>query len=184
MKVLSYVENNYDINKDKRYSNDIGEISTMSYCIGLNNFVDTRNNATKNMEVFRLAYLYDDENNLLFKNKKIVESFNKLNPNWNGCGGLKIDQQSINLVSNLLSYLNKQPDIFPTGRGTIHLEYDFAEKRYLEFEVYSDRIHIFYDIDDDFHNEDIQFIKNVSSEALPILLCRKLNRIISLVYGK
>lgn len=69
-----------------------------------------------------------------------LRSFEFLEENWNGYGGLSIDKQLIQKCIQLLhsgQLLRLQPDIFPTGRGSVQFEYEEHDGRYLEIEFFS-----------------------------------------------
>lgn len=59
----------------------------------------------------------------------------RLGDNWNGCGARAFDDVLINTVYKLIPMLIRQPEIFPTGRNTIQLEYDGTNESYLEIEI-------------------------------------------------
>ena len=87
-----------------------------------------------------------EEMSNLEENYRKLNEFTKLQPNWDGYGGVPIDNDLIILVSNLLTDLMVQPELFPTGRGTIQLNYGSLQRGsdYIEFEVFSeDRVEIY-----------------------------------------
>ena len=91
-----------------------------------------------------------------------LEDIKKLKFNWNGYNAKPIPEEIIEKVKKVIIKLgnDKQPEIFPTGRETIQIEYEYKKKeiyyvveknfhipklnesreRYLEFEFYKDKI--------------------------------------------
>lgn len=75
------------------------------------------------------------------------ENFKKLNefaeyPNdWNGYGATPFSKDLIDRIRQLLFDLPVQPEIFPTARSSIQLEYDVGEN-HIEIEVSSDDVNI------------------------------------------
>ena len=64
-----------------------------------------------------------------------------LGPNWNGYGGKEFSLEVISLARDIITLLGVyQPEIYPTGRGTVQMQYELADRSYLEFEIYSDHI--------------------------------------------
>ena len=79
----------------------------------------------------------------LLDNKRKLINISRLNDNWNGYGSPSINQSIITLVMNLIDDLEIQPSIFPTGRGTLQLEFNGLNDSYLEFEFGEQEISFF-----------------------------------------
>ena len=78
-----------------------------------------------------------------------LNSFRDLPDNWNGIGGEKIDNDVINTSLSIIPLLSHQPHVFPTGRGSVQLEYEKKNGDYLEFEIFKDKqIEMFLSISD------------------------------------
>lgn len=81
----------------------------------------------------------------LYTNKAIdlmkVENINKIkkmalfNDNWNGTGGSAFSEGAINLFEVIINALEKQPQIAPTGRNSLLMQYELDDKSLLAFEV-------------------------------------------------
>lgn len=91
-----------------------------------------------------------------------LEDISKLEYNWNGYNAKPIPKEIIEKVKEVIIKLgnDRQPEIFPTGRETIQIEYEYDKKelyyviekdfhipklkeskeRYLEFEFYKNKI--------------------------------------------
>lgn len=57
--------------------------------------------------------------------------------NWDGDGGKPFDIKLVEVVKNILVGISLQPEIFPTGRGSIQMEYEGTNESYLEIEIKS-----------------------------------------------
>ncbi len=76
-------------------------------------------------------------------NMRTLLDIQNLEPNWNGYGGKEFSLEVISLARDIVIMLGKyQPEIYPTGRGTVQMQYELADRSYLEFEIYSDRIEV------------------------------------------
>lgn len=80
---------------------------------------------------------------LLKLNKQRLESFKALSNNWNGYQGQPIHEGIIEYVNNILSELEYQPQIFPTGRGTLQLERYFDEDNFYEIEAFENEAYVY-----------------------------------------
>ena len=78
-------------------------------------------------------------------NIRRLQDIELFDENWNGYGASKFDKLLINNIANVLPNLFCQPRIFPTSRDSIQLEYETKNGGYLEFEVFSDRVEMFYE---------------------------------------
>jgi hypothetical protein len=102
----------------------------------------------KNDDIYTSSYSFFNNqlNSSLIKSSKptqldmniiSLENIKKYESNWNGLNGKSFDSNFLNLLSIKLNQLNKQPSIYPTGRGSIQFEY-YLKDNILEIEVYSD----------------------------------------------
>ncbi len=80
---------------------------------------------------------------LLHLNLQRLESFKKLGGNWNGYEGDPIDIKLIDLAKEFITQLAFQPQVFPTGRGTIQVEKYFDENNFFEIELSQEFISIY-----------------------------------------
>ncbi|MBU0764546.1 MAG: hypothetical protein KJ607_06910, partial [Bacteroidetes bacterium] len=76
----------------------------------------------------------------LRRNYQILNSFKNLRENWNGNDAQPFPEHLIEKVIKIISKLEYQPQIFPTGRNSIQLEFENKNGDYLEFEIFPDRI--------------------------------------------
>lgn len=77
------------------------------------------------------------------ENLEKIESFRNLGDNWNGYGAVKFSDLVIDKAISALYFLEKQPDVFPTGRNSIQFEYEKPDGDYLEFEIFENSITAF-----------------------------------------
>lgn len=100
-------------------------------------------NETNYLNISPDSAYYDNAINFSFelqKNLDIIDNFKNLKDNWNGYGGLKFSKSVIDNARFALYFLDKQPDVFPTGRNSIQFEYEKENEDYLEFEIFEDSI--------------------------------------------
>ncbi len=70
----------------------------------------------------------------IITNKKTLENIKTLEPGWNGYNSIAIDGKVIESAFSLINQLERQPKIFPTGRGTLQFEFSNNDD-YLEIEI-------------------------------------------------
>ena len=111
----------------------------------------------------------------LIRNMSVFEKISGYKDNWNGYGAKPIPRTVLEKTRQLLSGLNKQPEISATGAESIQLEYELDSGEYLEFEVFADQIKFFViDADDEEYTELWPFDKPID----------QINTIIEAFYGK
>ena len=69
------------------------------------------------------------------ENQQKLQAISELEDNWDGYGASKISSDVIFKTKEILKSLYKQPEIFPTGAGTIQMEYETDDGDYLEFQI-------------------------------------------------
>lgn len=83
----------------------------------------------------------DDQKSIVkHNNLKKLNHISKLQYDWNGYGAEAIPYQVIALSINIILMLDEQPEIYPTARQTIQMEYELPDESYLEFEIYANQI--------------------------------------------
>lgn len=84
-----------------------------------------------------------DTNNVIdlmkVKNIDKIKKMALFNENWNGTGGKAFSQNAIALFESLIEMLDKQPQIAPTGRNSLLMQYELDDKSLLAFEVSESR---------------------------------------------
>ena len=76
----------------------------------------------------------------LTRNLERLNDIAKLESDWNGYGAAPFTQELIAEARKIIMNLTEQPDLSPTGRKSIQLEYELPDKSYLEFEIFEDKI--------------------------------------------
>ena len=71
----------------------------------------------------------------LFDNLKKLDDFSRLDTGWNCYDAKLIPKELIKQTKTVIRVLDVQPDIFPTARESIQIEFD-NEGDYLEFEIF------------------------------------------------
>lgn len=77
---------------------------------------------------------------LEFINLNKIESMRNFKLNWNGNNGLPFSNDAIDMFLNIINKLMKQPEIAPTGRESLLMQYELEDDSYLAFEVFKDRV--------------------------------------------
>lgn len=72
-------------------------------------------------------------------------SFAQLKRGWDGYSGEEIPAKAIAKVIRLLLDLKFQPNIFPTGRGSIQVEYYRDDETFAEIEVSKNSIDVYFE---------------------------------------
>jgi hypothetical protein len=76
----------------------------------------------------------------LKNNKRKLESIRKLRPNWNNYEGEAFEESLITYIEKIIADLDYQPQIFPTGRGSIQIEKYIDDENLVEIEVSNNEI--------------------------------------------
>lgn len=71
-----------------------------------------------------------------------LNDISKLEPDWNGYSAQPIPYDTIVLCRKIVMSLDYQPEIYPTGRRTVQMEYEKADRSYLEFEISQEKIKV------------------------------------------
>lgn len=74
------------------------------------------------------------------KNLMALDSMSKFEYDWNGNGGKKFSDNSISLFKQVINELIKQPEIAPTGRDSLYIEYTLNDGSLLVFELSPDEL--------------------------------------------
>ena len=84
-----------------------------------------------------------EASNLLSVYRKL-DNIRDLGDNWNLDGARPIGNSIIELIRRMIPKLVILPEIFPTGRSTIQLEYDGDDDAYLEIEIMNEKKQMYY----------------------------------------
>lgn len=72
---------------------------------------------------------------LKVNNLNKIEKIAAFENDWNGNGGKVFTSQAISVFKEIINTLDKQPQIAPTGRNTLLMQYELEDKSLLAFEV-------------------------------------------------
>jgi hypothetical protein len=86
-------------------------------------------------------------------NLVLLDSFCALPDNWNGNSATKFDSKFVEHVKSIVIKLEVSPKTFPTGRGSIQLEYEKKNGDYIEFEIFPNNTINFFSIVDQTETE-------------------------------
>lgn len=76
-------------------------------------------------------------------NKLKLRSLKNLGKNWNNYNAPSIECDVIDKAEKIISNLDYQPDIFPTGRGSIQIEYFLDDQNLVEIEIEIEKIYAY-----------------------------------------
>lgn len=76
-----------------------------------------------------------------------LHQISKLPDNWNGFGTQAFPTRLIELCKEIIQKLEIQPSVFPTGQNSIQFEYEKPNGDYLEFELYIEKVEVFFQSD-------------------------------------
>ena len=87
---------------------------------------------------FSTHYMDVNKDSFLTENIDRLREIGELKENWDGEDGLPFGKDFLQEVIDLVSTMQIQPDIGPTGRGSIDFEYGSRKKgqKYLNLEIY------------------------------------------------
>lgn len=115
----------------RNYVKDV-EISTIGSFADFSFSSSTRFNDSKRFSLDKLLL-----------NKQKLESFKTLQKNWNGYEGDEIKTGLIDIAEKIISKMEYQPQIFPTGRGSIQIEKYFDDNNLYEIEISDNEIFLY-----------------------------------------
>lgn len=64
-----------------------------------------------------------------------LDRLSELRAGWDGYDAQPVSAVAIANAREILYRLSRQPEIFPTGRGTVQMEYELDNLDYLEYEI-------------------------------------------------
>lgn len=73
-------------------------------------------------------------------NLEILNELMTCDEDWSGNKIGNIPPTIISVAYKIITSVIHQPAVYPTGRKTIHMEYNRTDKSYLEFEIFEDKI--------------------------------------------
>lgn len=104
----------------------------------------TLSNTTKMLRfkngIGQSSYIVSNMNSEKDKLLNRINEFLLLENNWNGYGASKFNTTVINKVRNIIYSLHRIPEVYPTGRDSIQVQFEKNNGDYLEFEVFENEI--------------------------------------------
>lgn len=87
----------------------------------------------------------DNEKQLLRKNIKNLSEIGQFQDNWNQYGAKKFSQELVFKCMQIITStdLSFQPEIYPTARRSIQMEYEPDRNHYFEIEVFDNSIKLY-----------------------------------------
>ena len=158
-------QENYIIEKQHAYISPVSTLAIATFYLGacliepipLPSFVDCVNREGHNQS---LCICFDDSNSnhsefssvvdlLKQKNLMMIREMSQFKKNWNGNDGEPFSKEAISLFRKIIVSLKRQPEIAPTGRNSMLIQYDYKEK-IIAYEVRTNMIEEVFIPDRDF----------------------------------
>lgn len=130
------------INSSRSGMGPLPLLTAVALCLSLPvpgqyNFIQNQHNNGKN-EVVQVVHTVSEVTGVdatKLKNLGRLEDIAKLEENWNGHGAKGFSAALIAKCRQILDTLSVQPAIYPTGRQTVHIQYELEDRSYLAFEI-------------------------------------------------
>ena len=72
------------------------------------------------------------------KNKQIIREMDSYQENWNGYGAKSFSREQLRVFNDVIQNLDFQPDIMPTARNSLLMQYVYPNNTQLMFELFED----------------------------------------------
>ena len=112
-----------------------------------NNIIQGNNNSSSFIQCIEIGQRHSNfENDNMSVDLMKIENLNKIKKmsyfadDWNGTGGEAFSSDTITFLKSVINELKKQPDIAPTGRGSLLMQYKLSDKSILALEVNEKRV--------------------------------------------
>ncbi len=76
-----------------------------------------------------------------------LQSFGDFKEDWDGYGGVPFDQEYLHRVEVMLRDLPDGAEVFPSGDGTVQIEFQNSKGAYLGIELCEDGRAVFFEVD-------------------------------------
>lgn len=111
----------------------------------------------------------------LMRNLERLNDIARLESNWDGYGAVSFSDELVAEVRHIILNLREQPEIFPTGRESIQLEYHLPDESYLEFEVFKGHIAVMQVEQTDYDNAQFWDFTSVDTWQIQQIVAKFLN---------
>lgn len=99
-------------------------------------------NIPNNDHIFNINYCNNDSlRNDVFvdvlqqKNLNKIELMGSFQDDWNGNGGMAFSKSALSMFKEIIKNLSTQPEIAPTGRNSLYMEFKKTDESVLAFEI-------------------------------------------------
>lgn len=117
-----------------------------------------------------------------FINLVRLREISKLKKDWNGYGADEIPLSVIKRCEDVIKVLDVQPEVFPTGRQSVQIEYELDDGSYLEFEFLEDKVGCLF-VPGDGDRKSRKYGRGVTYELDDISVeAEEINRIVNMLY--
>lgn len=111
----------------------------------VNRFSIVEYNNIINMDVIKILFNYATGEVVVQsmkqnQNLKKLWDIQMLDDNWNGYNGKAISSIIVETAQKIVQKICIQPQIFPTGRNSIQMQFELEDRSYLEFEIFEEKI--------------------------------------------
>lgn len=112
---------------------------------------------------------------LKLKNEQKIKGISSLEEDWNGNGALPFDETLIQSFLDVINGVYEQPEIAPTGRNSLIMQYDFPDSSMLVFEIFEGKAEKVYVPQGNYECAEVeQYTKDIVIE---------INRCLEKIYG-
>lgn len=96
--------------------------------------------------------------------------------NWNGAGAKAFSEKAIKRFVSVVESLDVQPEIAPTGRNSLYMEYRKKDGSLLSFEIKEDGAEKVYVERGDYGHPDVEWLEDEEGESLEHMLSRLIEK--------
>lgn len=112
----------------------------------------------------------------LLDNIEKLREISSLEDGWSGPDSSAIGERVLAMAKNIVQQICHQPVIYPTGRGTIQMQFEQEDRSYLELEIFEEKI-VCMKVPQRIYAE-------ATFEVLQGVDMRRINRMVSEFYGE
>lgn len=140
----TYNEYDYDVSNNRLLNTYffIGIIPRIIHNIGENeiefkeNYIQKQSYNFYSAAFVDKAYSYNEVIDLMkVENLNKIKKMEGFKNNWDGNNGNAFSRKSIRLFYQVIQTLEKQPEIAPTGKGSLFMQYELEDKSLLAFDI-------------------------------------------------
>jgi len=134
----------------------------------------------KNFKLERFMGSREPSADMVVDNKRIenmnkIEGMRHFEKNWNGYDADPFSESSLVWFEKVINSLRKQPEIAPTGRNSLYMQYKSDDGSMLAFELSENKVEKVYVPNGDYNK--------IESEVITSDICNKINEQAEKFYG-